>query len=101
MPDTSRTNKSSPAYSIGIRPYDPSTHRTPGPADYSPETRRDPKITIKGRPTSINKDTSPGPGAYAPEVSGPAAAKQAPKYSFGLRTGEKLNGYRIDGKYGD
>jgi len=72
---------------MAFRPYDQSSQRTPGPADYYTVERREPKITIKGRLPSINKDTIPGPGAYAPEISGPSAYKGAPKYSFGSRTG--------------
>jgi hypothetical protein len=87
LPDTTRTTKSSPAYSMGFRPPDLSTERAPGPADYYPDEKREPKITIKGRLPDPNKDNLPGPGAYAPEVSGPSAYKGAPKYSFGLKAG--------------
>ncbi|KAL8593371.1 hypothetical protein ACOMHN_067079 [Nucella lapillus] len=69
--------------------------KTPGPARYaavdpSYTTQRAPAVTLKSRPKLPPiKFVTPGPGAYD-QSKGDSVAKSSPRFSMGIRHGEKV-----------
>lgn len=89
--DPRSPHNKAPAYPFGIRHGKFKDDCSPGPA-YNPDSKvyRDgmdgtPHYSLYSRQKEANQFKVPGPGAYSPEASGPSAAKQNPKYSFGKR----------------
>ncbi|XP_076444848.1 ciliary microtubule associated protein 1B-like [Babylonia areolata] len=70
--------------------------QTPGPAGYGPvdpghTTRRAPAVTLKGRPKLPPiKFVTPGPGAYDPSQGENRVNKASPRFSMGVRHGDKV-----------
>lgn len=90
---------SSPCYSIGTRPRDPSPFNGPGPGAYNISANSSPgRFTIQGKTKAPKEFSTPGPGAYflRPSNSSPAFSLGFPHRSQSVSVNPGPGQYNIE-----